>query len=279
MIEQNNIETVWLIENNELKRANKVVSKINYNGTEIAVLKQERDICEQEYLFKDQNNEYWKMGIAGIDFKEVINATIDNKFPDSKRYCDKIVKILSNINLEEFFERKIERGRYFNKCELAYISKYHPNLYENAKNSRIKVVLENERKRQELKQKQKQEEKRIVKEVNTKFKEELKTIKKDIATGKMIQVKDLEFYKDGKYENGKTTQNCVLFLAKQYGINIPVATQGFINNRITDYNFKTKKGFFKATSNKRCSQVMFEYLDKIYENVKKEFAKQRKYER
>ena len=60
-------------------------------------------------------------------------------------------------------ERKIERGRYFNKCELAYISKYHPNLYENAKNSRIKVVLENERKSQELKQKQ--EEKRIVKEV------------------------------------------------------------------------------------------------------------------
>ena len=56
MIEQNNIETVWLIKNNELKKSNKIVSKINYNGTEVAVLKQEKDEYNSELLFKDKNN-------------------------------------------------------------------------------------------------------------------------------------------------------------------------------------------------------------------------------
>ncbi len=68
------------------------------------------------------------------------------------------------------------------------------------------------------------------------------------------------------------------FLAKEYDIKIPLATQGFINNRLTDYNFKTKRDFFKATSNKRCSQTMFEYLDKIYDSVKR-IEKQRVCER
>lgn len=279
MVEQNNIETVWLIEDNELKKANKVVSKINYNGTEIAVLKQDRDIHEPEYLFKDKDNEYWKMGIAGIDFKKFINVSIDNTLAESKEYCDKVIKILSSLNLGEFFEKKIENSRYFNKCELAYISKYYPNMYEKAKESRERIIAQNEQLRQEEKQKVEQEQKQKVKEVNTKFKEQLKSIKKDIATGKMIQVIDLEFYKDGKYENGKTTQNCVLFLAKQYGINIPLATQGFISNRLTAYHFEKKIAYFRETSNKKCSTAMGKYLDQIYEKVKKEYMKQKIKER
>ena len=259
MTEQNNIETVWLVEDNELKKTNKIVSKINYNGTEVAVLKQEKDSYSPEFLFKDKNNEYWKMGIAGIDFKRFVNVSIDNTLAESKEYCDKAIKTLSSLNLGEFFEKKIERGRYFNKCELAYISKYYPNIYERAKNSREKIIAENEKMRQEERQKREQEEKKEVKETNTKFKEQVKNIKKDIATGKIIQIVDLEFYKDDKYENGKTTQNCVLFLAKQYGINIPLATQGFINNRLTAYHFAKGISYFRETSNKRCSTAMGKY--------------------
>ena len=279
MIEQNNIETVWLIKNNELKKSNKIVSKINYNGTEVAVLKQEKDEYNSELLFKDKNNEYWKMGIAVVNFKNFINVSIDNTLTESNEYCDKLVKTLSSFDLKEFFEKKIEKGRYLNKCELAYISKHCPNLYDQAKQSREKIISENQRRTQEEKQKQEQEEKRKVKEVNEKFKQQLKDIKQKIYKGETIRIIDFEFYKDNEYKYYPDTQNCVLFLAKQYGIKIPLATQRFINNRLTDYNFKTQKGYFKATNNKRCSSSMFEYLDKIYECVKKEYAKQRKYER
>ena len=279
MIEQTNIETVWLIEDNELKKANKRVAKVNYNGTEIAVLKTEVGSYGQEYLFKDKDNEYWKMNIAGIEFKKFINASLDSTLTDSKNYCDRVTEKLSTFDLKEFFTKKIERKNYFNKCELAYISKYFPNMYDMAKNSREEYIAENKRIDQEAFNARKQQERETVKQVNTEFKRQFKEIKQNIYKGETIKIFDFKFYKDNEYKFTPDTQNCVLFLAKEYDIKIPLATQGFINNRLTDYNFKTKKGFFKATSNKRCSQTMFEYLDKIYDSVKKELKKQRVCER
>lgn len=278
-MEKTNIETVWLIEDNELKKANKKVAKINYNGTEIAVLKTEVGSYGQEYLFKDEDNEYWKMNIAGIEFKKFISASLDSTLTDSKNYCDRVIEKLSTFDLKEFFTKKIERKNYFNKCELAYISKYFPTMYEMAKNSREEYIAENERIDQEVLKVRKQQEKEKVKQVNTEFKRQLKEMKQNIYKGETIKIFDLKFYKDNEYTFTPDTQNCVLFLAKEYNIKIPLATQGFIKNRLTDYNFKTKKGFFKTTSNKRCSQTMFEYLDKIYDSVKKELKKQRVCER
>lgn len=279
MIEQTNIETVWLIEDNELKKANKRVAKVNYNGMEIAVLKTEVGNYGQEYLFKDKDNEYWKMNIAGIEFQKFISASLDNTLTESKNYCDRVIEKLATFDLKEFFMKKIERKNYFNKCELAYISKHFPNMYDMAKNSREEYIAENKRRDQEVLKEREQKEKATVREVNAKFKRQLKEVKKEICSGRIIQVVDLEFYKDNKYENGKTTQNCILYLAKQYGINIPLATQGFINNRLTAYHFSKRIAYFRETSNKRCSQAMTKYLDQIYENVKKELKKQRVCER
>lgn len=149
MIEQTNIETVWLIEDNELKKANKRVSKVNYNGTEIAILKTEVGSYGQEYLFKDKDNEYWKMNIAGIEFKKFVSASLDSTLTESKKYCDRVIEKLSTFDLKEFFTRKIERKSYFNKCELAYISKHFPNMYDMAKNSREEYIAENKRIEQE----------------------------------------------------------------------------------------------------------------------------------
>lgn len=243
-MEETNIETVWLIEDNELKKANKRVSKVNYNGTEIAVLKTEVGSYGQEYLFKDKNNEYWKMNIAGIEFQKFVSASLDSTLTESKEYCDRVIEKLSTLDLQEFFAKKIENGRYFNKCELKYISIYFPNMYEMAKNSREEYIARNERINQEALKARKQQEREEVKQVNTVFKKQLKELKKAIYSNGAIQVFNFRFYKDDKYENGITEQNCVLYLAKQYGIKIPLATQGFINNRLTAYHFSKRNNLF-----------------------------------
>ncbi len=221
-MEETNIETVWLIEDNELKKANKRVAKVNYNGTEIAVLKTEVGNYGQEYLFKDKDNEYWKMNIAGIEFQKFISASLDSTLTECKNYCDRVIEKLSTFDLKEFFTRKIERKNYFNKCELAYISKHFPNMYDMAKNSREEYIAENKRIDQEALKARKQQEKEKVKEVNAKFKEKLKEVKRKIYKGESIEIIDFEFYKDSKYENGITTQNCILYLAKQYRNKNPI---------------------------------------------------------
>ena len=104
------------------------------------------------------------------------------------------------------------------------------------------------------------------------FEKRLNEIKQNINLDKEIQVEDLVFYKDKKYENGKTTQNCILYLAKQYGINIPLATQGFINNRLVSYDFGNGTFAYKITDkNKKASNVMHKYLIEISKCVKSEF--------
>ena len=274
MVEKNKIEKVWFIEDNQLKNSNKIVSKIEYNGIEIPVLKTEMNCYSQDFLFKDENNEYWSMNIIGIRFKEFMKVNENDIAPlsETKQYCNRVHRFMSGFNLKEYFSEKIKQEQYFNMCELKYISKYYPELYDDALKSRNAVKEKREHQKIEYQKQAELEKQEKVKTVNSEFEKELKKIKDTINAGGCVSSKKLEFYKDNNYENGITTQNCFLYLAKQYGINIPLATQGFINNRLTDYNFKEESFRYLATTNKIPSTKVHLYLAKIYKKVNEEYG-------
>lgn len=274
--EKNEIENVWYIEDNELKNANKVVCKTNYKGKEIAILKTERNWSYSDMLIKDKDNVYWKLNIAPIVFQNFITANTDiingNKENTKNiEYCDDIVNALSKIDFQEFFYKMIKENRYFNKCQLKYISKHFPEMYEKAENSRNNFLnlkrIEEENRKKEI-EKANIEQVEVTNEI---FEDKLNKLKLAINLDKEIQIEDLVFYKENKYENGKTTQNSILYLAKQYGIKIPLATQGFINNRLVSYDFGNGSFAYKLTSNKKASVEMHKYLAQISKKVKEEF--------
>ena len=264
--------SVWLIEGNDLKQKNKVIVKLNYKDTEIAVLKDDLDYNYQEFLIKKGENEYWALGIAPIKFSN-FEKVIENPSVEEKSYCDDILKLyLNNETFKNFFEKKIKNEKWFNKCELEYISRYNPELYESAKQCREQVISKrNIEKQKEMEEKIKNQNEEVEK-VNSIFEKKLQDIKYKIYTGADVPIDNLEFYKDGKYENGKTTQNSILYLARQYGIKIPLATQGFINNRLVNYNFRNGKFMYKLTSNKKASVEMHKYLRMILNCVKEEIV-------
>lgn len=272
MIERNEIESVWFIENNELKNANRVVTKLDYKGQEITILKSEREWIYTDLLIKDNNQVYWNLGIAPAKFQNFIDVLNNQADTKTIEYCNDISKAYKNLDLECFFAKKINEKRYFNKCELKYISIHIPDLYDKAKKSRENFLTEREKEKAiELKKRAKAEQEQVD-ITNEIFKKRLNEIKQNINSDKEIQVEDLVFYKDKKYENGKTTQNCILYLAKQYGINIPLATQGFINNRLVSYDFGNGTFAYKITDkNKKASNVMHKYLIEISKCVKSEF--------
>lgn len=272
MIERNEIESVWFIENNELKNANRVVTKLDYKGQEITILKSEREWIYTDLLIKDNNQVYWNLGIAPAKFQNFIDVLNNQADTKTIEYCNDISKAYKNLDLECFFAKKINEKRYFNKCELKYISIHIPDLYDKAKKSRENFLTEREKEKAiELKKRAKAEQEQVD-ITNEIFEKRLNEIKQNINLDKEIQVEDLVFYKDKKYENGKTTQNCILYLAKQYGINIPLATQGFINNRLVSYDFGNGTFAYKITDkNKKASNVMHKYLIEISKCVKSEF--------
>ncbi len=268
---ENQKASVWYLDGNDLKHSNKIIVKLNYKGINIAVLKESLTSDYQEFLIHDRNDEYWSLKIAPIKFKNFEKA-IENPQSEEKSYCDQIIKIYSNDTVfKDFFDKKIKDGEWFNKCELEYIYRYYPDIYDKAKNCREQILIQRDKEKQEEEQAKKQSQKEEVEKVNAVFKKQLKEIKYKIFIGENVPICNLEFYKNDNYENGKTTQNAILYLAKEYGINIPLATQGFINNRLVNYNFRTGEFSYRLTSNKKASVKMHEYLQQIFENVKKEY--------
>ena len=61
---ENQKARVWYLNGNDLKHSNKIIVKVNYNGLDIAVLKEKLDNNYQEFLIKDKNNEYWALVIV-----------------------------------------------------------------------------------------------------------------------------------------------------------------------------------------------------------------------
>ena len=274
MIEQIKIARVWHILNNELKCSNKKVSISTYNNVEIATLKEERNYDIQEFLIKDENNEYWSLGIAPIRLNLFIgdsNSYLTEK-EEIEKYRQDITEAYKNIDLKAFWMKKIKENRYFNKCELEYINRFYPDIYEQAKKSRENFLenKNNEKEKERIERERKQQEE--VKNTNDIFKRKLKETKYRIFIGETVPIENFEFYKDDKYENGKTIQNNILYLAKYYGIDIPIATQGFINNRLVNYNFKTGLFAYKIPDkNKKYSSKMGIYLKEILEKVQEEY--------
>ena len=273
MQEQIKIAKVWHIENNELTCKNKKVVLSTYNDVEIATLKEERYYDVQEFLIKDKNNEYWKLGIAPIRLNMFIGS-IDSYLSEPsvvEKYREDITEAYKKLDLKAFWKKKINENRYFNKCELEYIHRHFPEIYEQAKESRRTFEENRDREQEQKRQEQEQKEQEKIKAVNDRFKKALKEMKYKIFIGEMISVEDFEFYKDDKC-SGRTIQNNILYLAKLYGIKIPLATQGFINNRLKSYNFKTRDCFYKITDeNKRCSTKMGIYLEQIYQKIQEEY--------
>lgn len=273
MVEKNEIANVWYIDNNELKNGNKVISKINYKGKEIAILKSERNFYYSNFLIKDKDNIYWNLGISPIHFEKFVSVNIDDTIKENKKYCDDIYNALSSLDLEKFFNKKMEKKDYFNKCELKYISKYYPSLYENALKCRNDFLEKRRIEEEQEKQKLEREHKEQVEIAQEILDSKISDIKEKIYLGEEVEIEEIVFYKDHNYINGKTFQNNILYLASQYGIEIPLATKGFINNRLVKYNFGTGNFSYKIIkNNKKASTKIHEYMKKIADKVQQEYA-------
>lgn len=268
MVENQRV-SVWHIDGNDLKHSNKIIAKLNYKGIDIAVLKEDLSCSYQDLLIKDHNNEYWSLGITPIKFKDFETA-IKEPLAKENTPCDNILKLYNEKNLKTFFDNKIIKRKWFNKCELEYIYRYYPEIYDNAKNCREQILEQRNMEKQEEENRRKQEQNEVVKKINSIFKKQLNDMKYKIFIGEDVPIHDFIFFKDDKYDNGQTIQNSILYLAKEYGIKIPLATQGFINNRLVTYNFRNGKFSYKVTNN-RPSQKMHQYLEQIFEKVKEEY--------
>ena len=264
------IANAWYIKNNKLVNERKYVSTLKYKDLEINFLGNGKNENIIDYAFKDKNNVYWSLSIIHIDIKSFEKVVSKDGSEMDENYCEIIYKNVIEFNIEKYFKDKIKNNIYFNKCELMYIMSFYPELYEDALKSRNKIIERNE-KRYEAEEKERQEyKKNKVLEVKQKFEKDYRKVVEGILSGENVNSVKFEFYKDDKYENGITYQNCFLYLAKKYKINIPLATQGFINKKLLRYNFKDEQYWYHKDKRTKGSTKIYKYFSQIYEKVKED---------
>lgn len=215
---------------------------LSYKKFNLYMLDEERMEYSSSLLYKDSNGEYWNFYIASASF-ERFNTLINNECSDYEKknyinYCNFIIEKIKYAyeNYESYVKEKIGNSKYFNIIELAYLEKYYPELYPLAQKSReqFSLLINQQREQEELQERNRKSSE--VKNKNEKFKNKVNEIKKLIADGKEVLSEQLNYYKNDDYYN-EVYQNNFLYLLKDYDIDVPLKTQGWINSKLYSYNF------------------------------------------
>ena len=214
-----------------------------------------------------------------VEGKETWEETTYCLFEDLGCICSKVDWIPGYWTLEEFTE-KIGKWEYFGKAGLLKRLKYaeengwYINLldielcvileelelakhYAEYRDNRKKAIAEaEEKKRAEREAKEREEEEKRLAEV-----------KKTITEAENIIRTQGTLYND-EFE-GKTI---VLYLLKKYGVNVPLKTQGWINNALAKVWFKDGEITYSYYTTSKNSTVFMKYLKKLEYAILKEYG-------
>lgn len=256
---------------------NKLILTIPYKDYNFYIL--DEDKYDYPYLlYKDQVGEFWMFYNASISYDRLCELNNPKISEESKtdiiNHFDYVVSNTRKVfdNYFKYAEDKAKHDGYFNKIELSHLEIYNPSLYRQALTSRENYLQKKHEQSEKERMQKETEDKLKIDECNTKFYEKIKKMKKGIKLGEKILSENLEYYRSDNIFD-KVIQNNFLYLAKEYGINIPLSTQGFINNKLYSYNFGTGEsqsyGGYKGT-------IMYQYLDLIKEKVLNEVKEDNK---
>ena len=274
MITENGI-VHYLSYNNNLIARKKDIIHFKYKDLDFYILDEDKNEYTSYVLYKDSNNEYWMFYNSSIAFERyntLLNRELNEiEKEDYIRYCDfKYNEVKGyNDNMIEIFNEKIKLNKHFNIVELGYLEKNYPELYPEAVKSRETFLKLQQEKRDKEREEENNRKKNIVKTTNKEFLDKIINTKIAIHEGKTIITETLEYYKDDDYDK-KTIQNNFLYLLKEYKIDVPLSTQGFINQKLYSYNFETGEskswGGYKGTT-------LYVNMDKLKQEIDKEFSK------
>lgn len=258
---------------NHIARRKDVLS-FKYKDYELHILNETKHDASY-ILIKDKNGEYWMFYNFYISY-DMFDKTINNLVEDYDKkgnivYCDYQLEQIKSYydNFIDNIKIRINENKYFNIIELEFLNKNHPELYPDAVKSR-ENYLEDKRKKEEETQKEREEyRKNTVKNKNKEFLDKIWSMKVAIHEGKVVLSKTYEYYKDDDYYK-KTIQNNFLYLFKEYNINVPLATQGFINNNLYSYDFGSNQSKSWVKYN---GTTMFDSFVKLKDVIDKELSK------
>lgn len=219
-----------------------------------------KDRCDIYALYDGSPVGLW-LGNVPIDY--TVDEVLENL---QRKHCLTLKDYLANVR------EKIQAPNHFMLIELEFIKHIAPELEESMKNARHAFYIQQKHKTEARRQKEDAEDAAFVSAKNEEAQKTVDDALEIIRKGGELKNKDVTFY-SSRYSS-KTT-SLVNHLMAQYGIEVPLRTKGWINDRlviaiIEDGHCKTVR--FMRAKGGQCSQKFFECMNALIQTVNQNAA-------
>ena len=214
-----------------------------------------KDRCDIYALYDGSPVALW-MGNVRLDY--TVDEVLENL---QRKHCLTLKDYLANVR------EKIQTPNHFMLIELEFIKHVAPELEESMKNARHAFYIQQKRKSEARQQKQDAEDAAFVSVKNEEAQQAVTDALEIIRKGGDLKNTDVTFY-DSRYSH-KTTA-LVNHLMAQYGIDVPLRTKGWINDKlviavIADGHCETVR--YMRAKGGQCSQKFFECMNALIQAV------------
>lgn len=175
---------------------------------------------------------------------------------------------------KEYITKCLNNNQFINVAEikLMELAGESPEYIQRLIEHRQKVLDLREQEHREREQKRQQEEQEYIEKKNNEVAEMVAKAEQSIVNKEKMQNKDITVYKS-RYESNSLS--LVLYLMKQYDINIPLKTQGWINNALADifYDKDYNEWTYTYYTSSANSTVFQKYLNELVKKVNEKYSK------
>lgn len=178
-------------------------------------------------------------------------------------------------SLENFIammKARLERQDHFRFTEMEFIKYVAPELESQMWESR-KIFAENqERKRREQAAQREAENQAYIQEQNAEAEQTVNKAMEILRNGGKLDNDTVTFY-ESRYHS--SSYSVVNYLMRKYGVNVPIRTQGWINDKLVSAKIEDGKcehlQYYRAKG-AQCSQKFFECMNELIAKVSAEAA-------
>lgn len=170
----------------------------------------------------------------------------------------------------EFVKRKIEAQDHIQLTVIEYLKYIRPSLVDACWESRKAYAEKREQIRQEQKVQREAEDKAFIAEKQVEAEKLIAAAYETIRQGGTLENTDISFY-ESRYTSH--TYKIINYLFRENGVNCPIKTQGWINDKLIRVNIASEGAVnvqFWKSKNGKCSEKVFNCLFELVEKVREE---------
>lgn len=179
--------------------------------------------------------------------------------------CRKM-KMETPKQLIETLDQKAEQNQFIKDIWIAVAALLVPEKIPSYRAAKAAYLEERERRDQERQAELQAEEKRRLEALQAQTQNQRQAAVDVLRNGGTLRNQDITVYRT---LHNSSVYSIINYLAREYGVNIPIKTQGWINSSLLDITVKDGRMSGGHMSGKNQSTVIYKYMNQLIEAVRK----------